>query len=54
VFLEVVARTCVARERHSAGFDASLNLAHVRAWLIVGAILAFPLTAVAVALVPAF
>lgn len=35
-----------------SGFGATLNFAHVRAWLILGAILALPLTAVA--LVSAF
>lgn len=36
-----------------SGFGATLNFAHVRAWLTLGAILALPLTAVAVALVSA-
>jgi hypothetical protein len=95
VTLEVMARTCVARQRLAAGFDASpaaaraildatagltrvvslaisvfmsllvvpqawlpgfgatLNFAHVRAWLILGAILVLPLGAVAVGLVSA-
>lgn len=34
-----------------SGFGATLNFAHARAWLILAAILALPLTAVAVALV---
>jgi uncharacterized membrane protein len=34
-----------------SGFGATLNFGHVRAWLILGAILALPLTAVALALV---
>jgi hypothetical protein len=37
-----------------SGFGATLNFAHVRAWLVLGAILAFPLTGVAFALVSAF
>jgi hypothetical protein len=37
-----------------SGFGATLNFAHVRAWLILGAILALPLTAVAVGLIAAF
>jgi hypothetical protein len=37
-----------------SGFGATLNFAHVRAWLILGAILALPLGAAAVALVSAF
>lgn len=36
-----------------SGFGATLNLAHARAWLILGAILVLPLGAVAVALVSA-
>jgi len=36
-----------------SGFGATLNFAHVRAWLILGAILALPLTAGAVALASA-
>lgn len=34
-----------------SGIGATLNFAHVRAWLILGAILALPLTGVAIALV---
>ena len=37
-----------------SGFGATLNFAHVRAWLILGAILVLPLGAVTVALVSAF
>jgi len=36
------------------GLSATLNFAHVRAWLIPGAILVFPLTGVAFALVSPF
>jgi len=37
-----------------SGFGATLNFAHVRAWLILGAILVLPVGAVAVALVSTF
>jgi hypothetical protein len=37
-----------------SGFGATLNFAHVRAWLILGAILALPLGAAAIGLVSAF
>lgn len=37
-----------------SGVGATLNFAHGRAWLVLGAILVLPLTAVAVALVSAF
>lgn len=37
-----------------SGFGATLNFAHVRAWLILGAILVLPVGAVVVALVSAF
>jgi uncharacterized membrane protein len=37
-----------------SGLGASLNFAHMRAWLILGAILAVPLTAAAIGLVSAF
>ena len=36
-----------------AGFGATLNFAHARSWLILGAILVLPLTAVAIGLVSA-
>jgi hypothetical protein len=53
VFLELVARACVARQRLATGFGATLNFAHAGAWLILGAILALPLTTAGVALVSA-
>jgi uncharacterized membrane protein len=37
-----------------SGFGATLNFAHARAWLVLGAILALPLTAAAVGLVSTF
>lgn len=37
-----------------SGFGATLNFAHVRAWLVLAAILALPLAGLAVALVSAF
>jgi uncharacterized membrane protein len=37
-----------------SGFGTTLNFAHARSWLILGAILVLPLTAAAIGLVSAF